>query len=71
MSKKLLGADISPKCEYCKKGTTSPDGKHVLCEKMGILELDFSCKKFEYDALKRTPRKITISQEFSKEDFEI
>lgn len=71
MKKKLLGDGIEPKCEYCKNGSLSADGKHVLCIKKGILELDYSCRKYIYDPLKRTPLHPVESQDFSPEDFEL
>lgn len=71
MKKKIVGAGIEPKCEYCKNGSVSADGKHVLCAKTGVLDLDYSCKKFVYDPLKRTPRRMNDTLEFTPEDFEL
>lgn len=71
MKKKIVGAGIEPKCEYCKNGSLAADGQHVLCTKTGILDLDFSCRKFVYDPLKRTPRHPNSTLEFSPEDFEL
>mgnify|MGYP003296950343 CR=1 FL=1 len=71
MKKKVIGDHIEPKCEYCVHGELSADSIHILCIKKGILEPDYSCKKFIYDALKRTPRRPTEVQQFSAEDFEL
>ncbi len=71
MKKKIIGENVAPKCEYCKHGTPAADGKHILCEKTGILDLDFACKKYVYDPLKRTPKRPTEAMEFSAEDFEL
>lgn len=71
MSKKILGENIDPKCAYCKFGMLSSDGSHVLCEKKGILDVDFSCKKYAYDPLKREPRKPSLNLDFSQSDFEL
>ena len=71
MKRKIIG-NVEPKCEYCKNGTPSSDGKKVLCAKVGLLEPDFSCKKFSYDPLKRVPKKSNPPLlQFSPEDFEL
>lgn len=71
MSKRLLGNNIDPKCAYCKFGTLSSDGAHVLCEKKGILDTDYSCKKYCYDPLKREPKKTSLNLDFQQSDFEL
>lgn len=72
MSKKILNEkEISPSCSYCMHGKCSPDGETVLCKKKGIVEKDFSCKKFSYDVLKRQPRRPLPLQKYSKEDFSL
>lgn len=71
MKRKILGDNITPKCCYCKNGCLSADGKHVLCEKAGVLELDYSCKKYVYDPLKRVPQHPTDAMEFTAEDFRL
>ncbi len=69
MKKSLYSSDISPKCEYCTYGTLSPTGQEILCKKRGIMQLDSFCKKFSYDPLKRKPKKIKVSSDYSVEDF--
>ena len=71
MSKKLLGSEIEPKCEYCLHAVIAADGVTVLCEKKGITDFDDSCKKFEYDPLKRTPRRQPKLPTFFDEDFKL
>jgi hypothetical protein len=71
MSTKILGDNITPKCEYCGFGTPAPDGEHILCEKAGLPSPDFSCKKFKYDPLKRTPLKPREMGEFTADDFKL
>ena len=70
MKRKLIG-NVTPKCGYCIFGRLAPDEKSVLCEKKGILDKDDSCKKFNYDPLKRIPQKAPVMQKFTKEDFEL
>lgn len=70
MKKKIIG-NVEPKCEYCKFGIEGADKKSILCPKKGVLDKDDHCKKFEYDPLKRVPRKAPTLMEFSEEDFEL
>ena len=56
-SLKYFRNDITPQCSYCQYGTRSKDGNMVLCEKIGMVKLDYSCSKFTYSPLKRVPVK--------------
>ena len=71
MKKKLIGDNIEPKCAYCKHSKAAPDKTKVLCPKKGVMDLDYSCKKFSYDPLKRVPVRTPDLQQFSKEDFSL
>lgn len=57
MKKKYFGNDIEPSCAYCTFGNRSKEGNKVLCEKTGLVDSDYSCKKFIYDPIKRIPKK--------------
>lgn len=48
---------IDPKCDYCQHGKRTREGNKVLCEKSGMVELNYSCGKFIYSPLKRIPVK--------------
>lgn len=54
---KYFGNTIKPKCQYCEFGNRTKDGKKILCEKVGMVNFDYSCSKFEYSPLKRIPIK--------------
>ncbi len=69
MKRKIIG-NIEPKCIYCTHGKISSDGKSVLCHKKGVVDKDFSCKKFSYDPIKRIPERKPELQQFTAEDFE-
>ncbi len=69
MKKKVIGAEIEPKCAYCEYCVLTQDKKTALCEKRGVTSVSDSCKKFVYDPMKRVPRKPAPPQEFSEEDF--
>lgn len=71
MKDRFLNTKIDPKCEYCEHGRLSPDGETVLCPKKGVVARDFSCRRFRYDIMKRTPRKPPKPRSFSEEDFKL
>ena len=71
MKDKMLGGNISPKCEYCEFSTPTNDGDTVLCPKKGVVSKDWCCKKYKYDIFKREPKLPPTAPEFSKSDFEI
>ncbi len=62
MAKKTyFGSNIPPSCSYCVYGNRAKEGNKVLCEKQGLVAGDYSCKKWEYDPIKRVPKKqLTI-----------
>lgn len=62
---------IDPKCEYCIHARIPEDRSEALCSKKGVVPLDYSCKKFKYDPIKRVPQKITLQSIFTQEDFSI
>ena len=71
MSNKLFGNNIEPACEYCVNGKRSDNGM-ILCVKVGVVNPFFSCKKFDYDPLRRKPKKMNHSlPQYSPEDFKI
>ncbi len=72
MNSKLLNKKkIPPACEYCSRGTESPDGKSVLCPKKGVMRRNSSCRSFQYDPLKRRPKLPMDLPEFDPSDFEL
>lgn len=71
MKSKIYGNDISPKCEYCEFGEAVKGGEEILCVKKGVMRPDFFCKKFKYSPLKRTPKTLKVSSDFSAEDFSL
>lgn len=47
----------------------APDGENVLCKKHGVVEKEYSCRKFSYDVLKRQPKRPKALEKFKEEDF--
>ncbi|MBQ7115679.1 MAG: hypothetical protein IJN94_04600 [Clostridia bacterium] len=72
MALKIFNKSIEPQCAFCEYGSCVGDGETVLCRKIGGIMQAFSkCKKFRYDPLKREPKVISFSGDFSKEDFSL
>ena len=68
----LFSKDIEPRCAYCKRGVYLRDDK-VMCLKKGVMPAGESCRKFQYDPLKRvppTPQPMPVGK-FSDEDFSL
>ena len=65
MKDKMLGGNISPKCEYCEFSTPTNDGDTVLCPKKGVVSPSDHCRSFQYDPLRRTPPEMA-QLDFSK-----
>lgn len=72
MKKSLLSTkDIQPACEYCARGKLSPDGQTVLCIKKGIMLPSSFCRKFQYDPLRRVPKKAPLLPQFDADEFSL
>ena len=70
--KKLFGKkDIVASCSYCAHGRIAPDKESVLCKKSGLVDIDYSCRKFRYDPLKRQPRRPKPIVKYDEEDFSL
>jgi len=63
--KKLFGNHIPPNCEYCRFNTKNNDGKSGCA----YGTVGDTCKKYEYDPLKREPRTAPALPEFAADDF--
>jgi len=62
---------MEPKCKYCDNSTMLDDSSFLICANRGVVETDYSCKKFKYNPLKRAPKPEPKLQQFNKEDFEL
>ncbi|MCQ2463929.1 MAG: hypothetical protein MJ177_11130 [Clostridia bacterium] len=72
MKQKIINSKAyAPRCEYCLHGKLTADGESVLCIKKGVMLPESSCRKYEYDPLKRKPKKRTVKSEFVDSDFSI
>lgn len=72
MGQKLFsGKDYDKRCEYCLKGRLPQDRSVVLCKRYGVVPLDFSCRKFKYDPLKRIPNRIKFNASYDENEFKL
>ncbi len=68
-SARLFNKDIPPKCSYCIFGVKSREGNNILCEKRGVVDMNYSCSKYVYSPLKRIPvKQLNIHGAFDDED---
>lgn len=58
-------------CAICAHGTKAADSDLILCEKKGILQPDFKCRKFKYDPLRRQPKMMPELPVFTFDDFKL
>ncbi|MEE1280127.1 MAG: hypothetical protein UHH95_04775 [Oscillospiraceae bacterium] len=71
MKIKLFGKKVEPACLYCRHGRANGEGDRVFCSKKGIVSAVNSCRRFDYDPLKRVPKKAVLSTDLTEKDFEI
>ena len=67
--KKLFGNVKEPCCETCAHGKLSANGESVLCVQGGAVPLDHSCRRYQYDPLRRVPKRRPQPGSFSAADF--
>ncbi len=54
---------IEKVCKYCENATPIVSSDKMVCPKYGVVAAGFHCRKFEYDPLKRDPKRPVISTE--------
>ena len=67
MSKKR-DIDYVKTCALCENASVLKGGNGILCKQKGIVSEDYSCRKFVYDPLKRTPKLPPRIIPLSKDD---
>ncbi len=68
----LFRKDLEPRCAYCAHAAVAGENK-MACRKQGIIPPAYSCRKFSYDPLKRTPPKPLAPnfKKYDKKDFSL
>ena len=67
--KKLFGERIPPRCEYCRFAAKS-NGGNLTCP-YGAAAIDNTCKRYEYDPLRREPKSAPTLPKFTADDFKL
>ena len=68
MKNKLFGKNIKPDCKYCAFSDTGSGAEG--CKKSKVMK-DGKCRSFSYDPLLRVPVSVSISGNFTAEDFKL
>lgn len=72
MALNIFKGNNEPQCAYCEFAEITEGSQVIVCRKIGgIMQLYSKCKKYKYDPLKRQPKSISFSNDFSKEDFQL
>lgn len=72
MKQGLFNKMLEPRCAYCSRGSMAPTGTEFLCPVKGLVQSNFSCKKFDYDPLKRQPKNgPKLPDGFTASDFSL
>ncbi len=50
--------DIEKMCMFCRFSSLIKPTEDMLCSYKGVVDKEFSCRKFVYDPLKRVPRRL-------------
>ena len=68
----LFRKDSDPRCVYCQWGQQLNE-REVACVKKGVVPVEFSCRSFRYDPMKRVPpRPATLdTRKHREEDFSL
>ena len=68
MKYKLFGKNIVPDCSYCENAVF--ENRMVICQKGRMLS-EGRCRAFRYDPLMRIPASVSLSGNFTAEDFKL
>ena len=63
---------VDPNCAYCRHGTRISE-RDVVCLKHGVVPVEYHCRAFRYDPLKRTPPRPAVLRlgGFGEADFSL
>ncbi len=68
----LFNKESEKRCGLCERASII-DENDMLCRKYGVVSCNYHCRKFEYDPLKRIPKKMKMpsSDRFDTKDFSL
>ena len=67
----IFSKEIKPACGICRYAKAIYDNNNMNCRKKGIVSSSYSCRRYEYDPLKRIPKPKPVLQKYSAEDFSL
>ena len=67
--KKLLGADIKPRCDYCQNCVV--EGGKNFCRYKKSINRKGKCSKFDYNPVMRRVEPPRMLEKFDASDFEL
>ncbi len=63
--------EIDPRCIYCSRGRPVAQGE-IGCVYHGVVKEYYHCKRFQYDPLRRIPKKpVKLSANYTDKDFSL
>lgn len=71
MPKNLFSGNSEPACSYCVNGRASNNNGKVLCPHKGIVDPSFHCAQYQYNPLKRVPRRAPALPKFDSDEFSL
>lgn len=60
-----------PACAYCRRGLSTATGEAVLCYYKGVCKPEDSCRRFQYDPLRRQPKQQPVLPDYDGAEFEL
>ena len=59
MKNKILQQyDIDKRCAFCEFASKTLDEEKMICKKKGVVHVDYFCRAFRYDLMKRAPKRL-------------
>lgn len=62
-SNSYFDKNIEPKCSYCEHGKPARSAGKILCPRCGLVDENYSCKKFTYSPFLRIPERDSKKNE--------
>ncbi|MCM1226061.1 MAG: hypothetical protein NC320_01375 [Clostridium sp.] len=59
--------NIEPKCAYCEHGKPARSVGKILCQRCGLVDENYSCKKFTYSPFLRIPERDSGKSDTNKD----
>lgn len=71
MALKGFDKKLQKSCMWCVYGTKSDYSDEIFCKKHGVTTRADACRRYKYDPLKRVPKSVKPSENYTAEDFSI